>query len=129
MNAMRTVVEPIDLRVEVRLPRLQPVQVTESDRWGSTACFTMGRTLDVSPLGVCVELGLKIPDDTEVGLTVALREEVAALRGVVRWVRPASIKRRWAHGIELTLRSLETDDYWRFRRFVNEARREAAEQV
>lgn len=72
-----------------RAPRvkvLSLVSVDQRDESGTLTALTVGRTLDLSRLGMRLEMSHPLPLRSRVRLTVALAERIITVHGQVRYV-------------------------------------------
>jgi len=72
-----------NLRTDARVISLNLVSYTRHDDEGVLAEASMGRTLDISPGGIKLEVDHHIPLSSVIDLSVALRDDVISLKGRV----------------------------------------------
>lgn len=69
-----------------RVPGYHLVNVSRRSGGGSLEELSTGRTLDLSPEGLCLELDHVLPQGSPVEVDIALGEDLVHLRGEVRWI-------------------------------------------
>lgn len=74
-------------RHEPRTPTVHPVNVLRHDAWGFPIDTRLGRSLDLSHNGMCIELDHQPRQDEKLEMTLALGEHVIPLTGRVRSIR------------------------------------------
>ena len=84
-----------------RIKDLNLVQISRFDEEGFRADLATGRTLDISPGGIRLELYHHLPLRTVVALTLALEEDLIDVRGKVVYLEEIDDE-RCAMGIQFT---------------------------
>jgi c-di-GMP-binding flagellar brake protein YcgR len=72
-----------NLRIDARVISLNLVSYSRHDDEGVLAEASMGRTLDISPGGIKLEVDHHIPLSSVINLSVALRDDVISIKGRV----------------------------------------------
>lgn len=105
-------------RREPRVQVLNLVSVDQQDESGELTELAVGRTLDLSRLGMRLELTHRLPLRSRVRLTIAMAERIITVHGQVRYVNEID-EVTCSMGIEFV--DLEPEDGDRIEEFLNAA--------